>query len=87
MKIASILAVYCSANLQVGNLPSRTCPPEGGRYTNLNAFPLAFAGQNDIFSGRSEYRKFTGQKNGLNALLSAFRVKTESTTKELGRFG
>ena len=26
----------CSARLQAGTLESRTCPPEGGRYTNQN---------------------------------------------------
>jgi hypothetical protein len=55
---------------------------------NQNAFPLAFGGQNDIFSGSSHHRKINEQESGgLDASLDAFRVNADSTTKELGRFG
>jgi hypothetical protein len=60
---------------------------KGGRYTGRIAFPLAFCGQNDIFSGSSHYSKINGKESGgLNASLEAFLGCADSTTEELGRF-
>src|SRR4029077_5080996 len=47
---------------------ARNARLKGGRYTGRIAFPLAFCGQNDIFSGSSHYSTINGKESGGSTL-------------------
>src|SRR5580700_9923425 len=74
-------------NFRLALLGSIGCPPEGGRYMSRSAFPLAFAGQNDIFSRSSDHRKIIGQESACLALHSTRVAQSQRPRERLKIWG